>query len=349
MRVIQVGLGRFGQSWAELAQVAPGVDLVAVAEANPVAQTWAAAALNLPADAIHASLDAALAAHPADAVLVITPPETHLPLSIAALRAGCHVLVEKPLATTLADAETLIATARDTGRTVMVSQNYRFRRPPRTIQQLITSGTIGDLISVTVRCRRDLRFLAGSGNFRLVMGHPYTLDMSIHHFDLLRAITGREVSQVYAQHRRVPDGPYDHEPAIVALLKLDGGATVTYEGDWATFERETSWNGEWDIVGENGRIVWTGGETDSLTGDVHHQRWGEPLTPVDQVPLAAADRLGSLLAFRDALASGEEPEASAADNINSLAIVLACVESTEQGQIVHPHSTHLPTMAGTTA
>ena len=107
-------------------------------------------------------------------------------------------------------------------------------------------------------------------------------------------------------------------------------------GDWATRDRETSWNGDWELLGKRGCLRWTGGEIDPLTGDVILERWGHPPQSVEQPPLPHADRLGTLQAFRAAVATGREPETSARNNIQSLAIVLACVESIERGEAVVP-------------
>ncbi len=340
MRLIQVGLGGFGRSWATLARDAEGVDLVAVADPDPAARDHAMDNLGLPPGAAYPSLDGALAAVPADAVLVATPPETHRAVATAALAAGRHVLLEKPLATTLADARALVETADRAGRTLMVSQNYRFRRPARAVQRLVAEGAIGDLLAITVRCRRDTRTTWPPDNFRYAMEHPFILDMSIHHVDLLRALTGREATRVVARGWRVPDSPYRHDPAAIAVLDLAGGATVTYEGSWATHDPETSWNGDWELLGQHGRLLWTGGQPDPTVGDVTLHRWGEPPEPVAQPDLAHVDRLGTLDAFRHAVETGAEPETGARDNIKSLALVLACVASIERGEPVTPGQDH---------
>ena len=334
MRLIQVGLGGFGRSWAALAREAAGVELVAVADADAAARERAQTALGLPATAVHPSLDAALAAAPDAAVLVATPPETHRSVAALALAAGRDVLLEKPLATTLDDARALVATADRAGRVLMVSQNYRFRRPTRTVQRLVAEGTIGALTAVTIRFRRDSRAFWPTTNFRYEMRHPLLLDMSIHHLDLLRAVTGREVRSLYARGWRVPDSPYRHDPAAIAVMELAGGATVVYEGDWATHDRETSWNGEWELLGERGRLRWLGGEEDALTGEVIVEAWGETARVVEQPDLPYVDRQGTLDAFRVAVESGAEPETSARDNVRSLGIVLGCVASIERGDAV---------------
>ncbi|MGH2560128.1 MAG: Gfo/Idh/MocA family protein, partial [Thermomicrobiales bacterium] len=331
IKVVQVGLGGFGRSWAKIAVNAPSIHLVGVADPAADARSWAANELELPATALFSSLDEALERSSCDAVLVITPPETHHALVAQALQAGKHVLVEKPLATTLPEAQELIQTADQAARILMVSQNYRFRAPARAAQQAITGGQLGALIHVAVRCRRDTRRTWPVDNFRYHMRHPYVVDMAIHHVDLLRALTGRNVRRVDARSWRIPDSPFCHDPACAALIELDGGVPVLYEGTWATRDQETSWNAAWEIVGESGRLIWTGGLDDPLSGDVTIETWGQPPIQLPQPSSAYLDRAGTLQAFRVATLTGEEPATSARDNLHSLAVVLGCIASIERG------------------
>jgi predicted dehydrogenase len=334
MRIVQVGVGGFGRRWAALLHASEAVELTAIVDPAEAARSWAAVNLGLAPDGCLASLDEALARPDWEAALVVTPPQTHHAVATTALRAGKHVLIEKPLATTLPEARALVATAAECGRTLMVSQNYRFRRPARAVQDLVAAGAIGELLAVKLACHRDTRLTFPPGDFRYRMRHPYVLDMAIHHLDLLRVLTGRDVRRVFARSWRVPDSPYLHDPALIAVLMLEGGGAVAYEGDWAAHGRETSWNGEWELVGERGRILWTGGEEDATKGDIRLQHWGDEPAFVAQPPIAAADQAGTLQAFVDAITAGREPETSAADNLRSLAAVLACVESIERGEAV---------------
>jgi predicted dehydrogenase len=267
-------------------------------------------------------------------VLVASPPGTHHVVAKAALEAGKHVLCEKPLATTLQDAFDLVETADRAERILMVSQNYRYNAPFRAVQRLVMKGELGELASIRISCRRDTRTLFAPEDFRYSMRHPYVLDMSIHHFDLIRAATGRDVQSVYARSWRVPDSPFVHDPAVAALLDLEGGVPVVYEGDWATFGPETSWNGDWEIAGEAGRILWSGSKVDRGTGEVVLERWGKEAHLVEQRDLEFVEREATLQALRAALEDGEPPETVAADNVKSLAAMLGCVCSIESGEPV---------------
>lgn len=333
MKLIQAGLGGFGRSWAEQLRVG-GVELTAVVDPSPIARAWAISTLGLTDAQSFVSLGAALETVAADAVLVVTPPETHHDVAMTALAAGKHVLVEKPLATTLAEARALIAASDRAGRILVVSQNYRFRPAAIAVRQVIAADALGELTAVRVRCLRDTRRLWPADNFRYRLHHPFVLDMSIHHFDLLRAVTGLEVATIYARGWRVPDSPYHHDPAVAAVLTLANGATVVYEGDWATGSPETSWNGDWEFIGERGRLTWTGDPADAMAGSLMLHRTGDDPRQVPTPSLSVTDRAGSLAAFHDAIVAGAEPETGARDNVKSLAIMLGCIASIESETLV---------------
>src|SRR5215207_3286995 len=142
----------WGRSWAEVVREAPGVELVAVADPDPEARRQLAD--GTPG---YEALEAALAGVECEAVLVLTPPAPHHAVAKLALAAGKHVLVEKPLATGLEDGFDLIRAAERAGRVLMVSQNYRYNRPFRAVQRLVTEGTLGELASIKICCRRATR------------------------------------------------------------------------------------------------------------------------------------------------------------------------------------------------
>jgi predicted dehydrogenase len=334
MRVIAAGLGHFGKSWAQIVREGEQTELVAVVEPHTENRAWGIATLGMPEACCFTTIDEALAAVECDAVLVVTPPETHLAVAASALRAGKHVLVEKPLTPTLTEAKAAVREAEDAGRILMVSQNYRFRPAARAIQRLVREGAIGPLVSASLDCQRDMRPTYEATNFRYLMRHPYVIDMSIHHFDLIRALTGENVKSIHARSWRVPDSPYRHDPSMAALVTLQSGVPLIYEGSGATYRPWTSWNGDWELVGEAGRITWTEGVADPDDGIVTLSRWGEEPVEIAQDRTGPQGRELVLELFRQATLTGQEPETSARDNVNSLALVLACAASIDRAEPV---------------
>ena len=333
LRVVHVGVGLWGRSWAELIAGAPGYRLVGVADAGAPGRAWAEQALQVPT---FRDLGRALRETEPDVVVLASPPSTHRPLAELALAAGCHVIVEKPLALTLPDAVAIAAKAAGAGRHAMVSQNYRFRRQSRALRDLVRAGALGPLLGVRISCRRDLRDAwISRRDWRGRMPHPYLLDMAIHHVDMLRMITGAEVVEVDARSWGAPDGPFKHDPTVEALLTLADGTPVSYGGTWAEPLAETSWNGDWELVGSRGRATWSEGIDDAMRGVVRFGKHGEPARRVRLPSVRALDRLGVLAELRRALMAGDEPECSAADNLRSLALILALARSTEERRPVH--------------
>jgi len=329
LHAIHVGAGLWGRSWAELVAGAPGYQLVALVDAAPPARMWATETLRVPA---FGTLAGALRAVPEAAVVVIaSPPATHRSLAEAALSSGRHVVIEKPVALDLADARAIAAAAKASGCHAAVAQNYRFRRQTRGLAELVRGRSLGRLLGVRIACRRDLRDAwITARDWRGRMRHPFLFDMAIHHVDMLRLITGREVLEVDARSWSAPDGPFRHHPTVEALLTLEGGIPVAYEGTWAAVGVETSWNGDWELVGERARATLTQGTDDALRDVVHLGRYGSRPARLALPRLAALDRVGVLAELRRALAAGDEHETAVADNLRSFATMLALARSTEE-------------------
>jgi predicted dehydrogenase len=327
LRIVQVGAGFWGQSWAELVARARGLRLAGVVDRARAAREWAAAALGCPT---FRDLSTALTLVSCDAVLIVAPPHAHRLLAEEALAAGRHVAIEKPLALDLADARAIGAAASRAGRSAIVAQNYRFRRQSRALGRLVQDGTLGRLRGGRISCRRDLRRDPAAMAWRSRMPHPYLFDMAIHHVDLLRMITGCELAQVEARSWAAADGPFRSDAAVVGVVSLEGGAEFGYEGSWVAPSRWTSWNGDWELVGTRGVAEWSGGVGNALRGHVHLEAKGAPRRRLVLPQLPALDRLGILHELRRAVAAGVEPECSITDNVRSLAGVLALARSSEE-------------------
>lgn len=331
MRVIQVGVGKMGRNWLQVLRDHDDVELVGVVEPVEFLRTDALAVAGLETDQGCASLEEALAVE-FDAAVVVTPPATHRPISEQLLRAGKHVLQEKPLATSIEDAEALVEIAASSGRTLMVAQNYRHFEGYLTVKQVLDSGRLGEIAAVHIRFDKNTRTMFGEGDFRYSMEQPLLVDMSIHHFDMLRGLLGRDAINVFAQTWHVPDGNYSGHAAATVLFAFAGGIPVAYDGNWASYRPETSWNGAWEIVGEHGRLIWAGGDWAEV--EVTFTAHGGEEEQVALVGPAVSGQVSLLTEFVSAIADGRVPVSAAADNIHSLEMVFAAVESASTGQVV---------------
>lgn len=334
VRFIVAGLGSWGPRWAKLISEEAGVELAAVVEPLDDRRDAVAESLGLTASQAQSDFDIALRDIEADAVLVVTPPQTHLDLASRAFAAGKPVLMEKPMASTLEDARAIVDAADAAGQLLVVSQNYRYRPPMVTLKTALERGDIGPIVSIGGNCQEDMRLFYEATNFRYLMKHPYIIDMTIHHWDLLRYLTGQDVKRVHATSWRIPDSPYQHDPACAILLEMANGVPVHYEGCGATHRPRTSWSAWWDFTGEKGRL-WTDGGVDEPHSDIVHRKlYGQDDEVLPYEPAAPYDTIGSLRAFVSAIQGGPLPAHTGRDNLKSLAVVMASVASVERGEPV---------------
>lgn len=329
--LLQVGLGTWGLDWATtvLPEV-PEMELVACVDARPEALKAACDAGVATARQCYSSVAGAIKDRKVDAVLVTTDGSHHGDVVRAALRARKHVLVEKPFVESVAEGRELVAEAAARNCTLMVSQNYRFFPAVRAAQDIVKSQQLGQLLHVDV----DFRRLGQRSGRHIRWRHPLLLDMGIHHFDLMRAVLGREPRTVDCRAWNPPWSGYSDPPTATALVDFGDGVTVSYRGNYLYPERPTAWAGEWLMEFEQGTVTWTS------RGDLSGLRSAEgdavsvyrPEAAPDRIALPhleLMDRAGALGAFTRALASGTTPESAAEENIGSIALACAAIRSAD--------------------
>jgi predicted dehydrogenase len=332
MRVLQIGVGGFGAVWlGALAELRGEASLDGLVDREPATLEAAAARAGVPADRCFTDVDAALAVNGADLALVVVPPQSHRPVAVRCLEAGLPVLVEKPLAGSRDDSFALVAAADRSGLELAVSQNYRYRPVIETARRVLASGRLGALgqARIEFRYHHDFR-----GTFREAMQDPLLLDMAVHHFDLIRFVTGLEPRAVAAHSWNPPWSQYAGDASAVCLFTLENGARVVYEGSWHPRVQATDWNCRWLLECERGYLTLDRDRvTISEQADPH--RIPDPGVGVEDVPLVELghrDQAAMLMDFMRALRAGEAAPTTAADNLRSLEMVFAAVESARQGR-----------------
>lgn len=143
IRMGLVGYGYWGPNLARNAAEAAGGELAAVADFSPAA--LARASKRHPGARLYADWREMLADSGVDAVLIATPVSSHFEIALAALKAGKHVLIEKPMTSTSAEGEILIREAEQRKLTLMVDHTFVYTSAVRKIRQLIEDGSLGDL------------------------------------------------------------------------------------------------------------------------------------------------------------------------------------------------------------
>lgn len=337
LRIIQVGLGGWGRDWAKtVISQNKDVEVVAYVDMIETMRTQAQDALELPANLFYATLEEALTAVECDAVIITANLPGHIPTALTALQAGKHVLLEKPFAPTLAEAQQVIEVARQHDRILMISQNYRFYPAVQAVIDLIRNETLGPVGTVTIDFRRYANTAPKETNRHYTIWQPLLVDMSIHHFDLMRAVLGQEATQITCQTWNPTWSNFIEDAAGAATITFEQGAVVSYRGNWVSTAPQTSWAGEWHIECAKGEIIWS--SRDEPNPDYVLVRPLDKKAQEIELPdVPLRDRHGSLNAFVQAVRTGQEPATSGRDNFNTLALMLAAVESaTHNGQLTKP-------------
>ncbi|RUR03027.1 Gfo/Idh/MocA family protein [Labedella endophytica] len=334
LNVIHVGLGGWGGNWAQIAiPRVPEVEVVAVVDIDADTRASVLKAIKRPGLPGFASLGEALGAVDADAVVITAPAVTHVPLALEALDAGKHVLVEKPFANTAEEAAVAVRRAAEKDLVMQVSQNYRFYPAPRAVQRLLTAGELGELSAINIDFRQWDNDAAYAANRHYKFPHPLINDMAIHHFDLLRKVTGQEAVSVFAKVGDPSFSKFDEEASAVIIIELESGLVVSYRGSWVSRGVPTAWAGEWAIDGEKGQIEFTSRLGDNPAGDRVSLRRpkGKPVA-VDLEDMPLWGRSAGLQHFAQAIASGTTPETAGAGNLGSLALMEAAARSAVSGR-----------------
>lgn len=334
IRLIQVGMGGWGRDWAtSVVPRATDFDRVACVDLDQAILTRLQAELDVPSGACFGSLEAALSGVDAEAVLITAALPGHVPVALAALRAGKHVLVEKPFAPSVAEAQEVVAVAEAAGRVLMVSQNYRHYPAVRAVASLIKQQVLGPVNAVSVQFRKYANAAPVEGHRHYTIRHPLLLDMSIHHFDLMRCVLHQEPTHVTC-HAWNPPWSNFRDPAVAsATIVFDGGAVVNYTGSWVSTAPDTTWAGAWSIECEGGEIAWASRDDFTLKGDAVVMRpRGKRARRVELPQIDHWDRAGTLHEFARAIRTGKEPETSGRENLGTLALTFGTIIAAETQQ-----------------
>jgi predicted dehydrogenase len=258
------------------------------------------------------------------------PHNLHLPMAEAAARAGKHVLIEKPLARNLVEADAIIHAARSNGISLMVAHNQRYFGHHAKAKALLEDGAIGTpylvvaYVHVYGRIQGFRTRLAEAGGGTLI-------DSGVHRFDLLRWLMG-DVASVYTQMGRFLQMQMEGEDCAVVSLRFKSDAIGSFSCSWSAKGRQPREGLE--IYGPYGSIL-TEDHTRSLRLYSERPPAGledvsEFIFPVDQVESMRRE----IAAFAASIRQGTEPPVTGYDGRAALELAVASYESARVGQPV---------------
>jgi predicted dehydrogenase len=334
VRVVQVGCGSITGAWFNPATKFEDLEYVGLVDLNPEAAQFVRDEYKLNPDIpIYTDLEQALKELSPDAVFDCTIPKAHTPTALLAFKYGAHVLSEKPMSESLENAQLALDAAQKAGKIYTVTQNYRYKNGPRRLRAFLDSGAIGEVTQINA----DMYLGAHFGGFRDEMEHVLLLDMAIHTFDMARFIGGSNAKSVFC-HEFNPKGSwYAHDASAQCIFEMQNGSVYNFRGSWCATGLPSGFNSHWRIIGEKGTILWDGNEGFQCEIEDGDEGFFRPVksleVPTDTFGYKAESHGGIIREFLNAVkGEGQSPETHAADNIESLKMVLNAISSSEQGK-----------------
>lgn len=218
--VAVIGAGFWGKNHIRVLSELPNVNLKAICDVDQERAAKLGVAYRIP---YYTRLDMLLDRRDVEAVTICTPTVTHYSIALRALKAGKHILVEKPMTSTLEEAETLIREAESRKLTLAVGFIERFNPAVQYLKRLVDGKQLGRVL--LIMARRVSRWPERIGDVGV------TKDSAIHDVDVMRYILQDEVDTVYAK-----TGSYQHrfEDWSEIMLQFKGGEVGFIDANWLT-------------------------------------------------------------------------------------------------------------------
>ena len=221
LKTAVIGVGSMGKNHARVYSQLSGSTLVAVSDVNPqVVETTAAQFAVRP----YTDYREMLQKEKPDAVSIAVPTALHEKVALDTLEAGCHILIEKPIAATLDEGKNIIEAARKFNRILMIGHIIRFNPALQLLKQKLDAGDLGRIFQIF--CRRAGPFPARIRDVGVV------IDLAPHDVDIMRYLTGSDPKRLYAEiEQRIHT---EHEDLLFGLLRFPDHITGALEINWLT-------------------------------------------------------------------------------------------------------------------
>jgi predicted dehydrogenase len=220
-RTAVIGVGSMGRNHVRVYQEMPETDLVAIVDQDRVRAERVAQVYNIP---VYTDLHQMVQKERPEAVSVAVPTRAHFPVAKALLESGCHVLVEKPITRTLAEAQALIQIAEAEGRKLVVGHIERFNPAVTELKRRLEVGELGRIFQI--HARRLGPFPARIQDVGVVM------DLATHDLDIMRYVVGNPVSRIFAETKREVHAHC--EDLFIGVLCFEDTTLGLLEINWLT-------------------------------------------------------------------------------------------------------------------
>ena len=335
MKIIQVGSSGWAAGWLEYIHNDPECELVALVSRGGPNLDAAKEKWDISDDICCTDYDEALK-RDADIVIVALPHKFHTEYARKAVLAGKNVLIEKPLCDKIDEAKAFVEFMAGRKEKAFVSQNYRFR--PQLWQMKASFGDdgIGNPAWANVIFRHGVTNEKNSDrtawqrkDWRREQTSLLMLEVALHHFDMLRFISGSNVRSVYARGWNPEWSDLVGVGSAFALLEFENGFKANYSVTEKSIGFPTGYQSDWIMQTDKGAVKWFDDEPNRLDMAV-----GVPGELKNNFYFPGKDRAGVLRDVCQQLNGKPGVVPSVQDNINSLAVSFAVLKSIEEDRPV---------------
>lgn len=330
-----VGCGRIASRHADALWARGDTRLVAVCD---VSEQRAARMASQYGCEAYSDYERMLARPDLDVVCICTPSGLHASNGIHAAQAGKHVIVEKPMALTLQDADALEKACREAGVKLTVVLQNRYNAPMRRLREAVEAGKLGRLLlaTVTVRWYRPQEYYSGDNwHGTWAMDGGALMNQAIHHLDALQWMMG-EVESVFAYTATLAH-QMEAEDTGVGVVRFKGGSLGSIEGSTITYPANIE--GSLALFGQRGSIKIGGNSLDRIAfwkveGEVEHEQEILRRQELDPPPSRFLSHSLVLEDMVRAIQEDRQPATNGREGRKSLALVLALYQSAREGREV---------------
>ena len=309
MKVLHIGMGEWGIWWFHALKERSDIEIVGIVDLDERKK--------VEGFEFYTDAEKAMDELQPDFILNATPPANHLAINKLACARNIPVLCEKPITENFEEATETLALAQ-AGHKIVIAENYRYFAGPLRVKETLERGLIGKVSSINIRFSKKHQM----HNYHAKLEHPLLMDVTMHHFDLLRYFTGAEVDKVFADFFTPEWSWYKGYSNVSTTMAMDNRIRVNYLGSLDS-HMETSWNGTWEFIGEHGSVIF---DNDAVY--VHKDKTTKKLNALTGVTVFDKDLiLDEFIAY---IQGGSMPQTHIFDNIKTFKIAHAAIQSFEK-------------------
>lgn len=341
-KMIQVGTGGWGGWWCKNflpPNIEDGlIEIVAAVDVDAEVLKNAQESLGLSTEECYTDIHRAFDENRADFCTIVVPPALHEEIVDAALAHDMHILSEKPIADTLAASLRIANKVKSAGKKMGVTMSHRFDQDKSTLRHELRSGRYGQLDYLVGHHTCDYRRSPTWGEFRYRISHVQLVEGCVHHLDILADLAQAKCDTLYAQTWNPAWSDFKGDPQALVMMTFENGMRALFEACGTNAVGLYPWGqGYWRAECEKSTLILDHRNLECFPYDpsqgyaTRREGEGETIPLLEQPKWSNTWLIEKFVRWLD---GGEPMETNVEDNLQSVALVFAAVESSRTGQPV---------------